>query len=190
MKSLASFGRPSTGGIRKEKITWTRHQIVLTAFKINEPSPVASPASAKEDKGKGKSIPEKIDLDPTRTIAHLHLFEMPDLTKDSPNRQTTGSIFSSSSKKSRPTTAPGFYGLSEENAVEVDRQLIGCETTAGVWDAGAGIGWDEVRGELEFGVRGLGKESEELEKDWKGRNWVIRVGFGAKGEWFLDMPDM
>jgi hypothetical protein len=112
--------------------------------------------------------------DPTRTIAHLHLFSTAATTgdKSSPVRPTTGSI-GLGGKKSRPGTSPGLGMMVESEKVEADRKLIGEDTTAGIWDGSE----DEARD---------GKEGKE--KDLAGRKWVLRIGFGTEGEWFCDMP--
>jgi hypothetical protein len=178
LRGLAGLSRPSTSsnllssfGVGS-KVIWTSHQIIITSFKVNEPSPENGPHLSFSSSSRDTT--EKDDPDPTRTIAHLHLFSLPLAIpgKGSPSRPGTASLFGSGGQKNRPGTSPavalGMMG--EVGKVEVDRRLITLETTAGIWD----------------GSQDGSKEGKE--KDWAGRNWVMRVGFGVEREWFCDMP--
>jgi hypothetical protein len=147
---------------------------VLTSFKVNVPSPETSPSVDqwpynRSDEDATPHRPAAKDPDSTRTIAHLHLFTMPVVGKGSPSRPSTAGTLGSSTKR-RPGTSSGMGFLNDK--IEVDRRAITASTSAGIWDGTA--------------EEGSGREKE---KDWAGKNWVVRIGFGGEGEWFCDMPN-
>jgi hypothetical protein len=115
----------STFGALKKPV-WQSHQLVLTAFRINDSTPRPTPNL---NEGGRQRQPSE-----TRTVAHLHLFGQPHQKPSS--RPTSVSV----GIARKPTSV--VEGIPR---IELERQKITAGTTAGVWEhddaeAGAAVG--------------------------------------------------
>ncbi|WVF66911.1 hypothetical protein IAT40_001654 [Kwoniella sp. CBS 6097] len=133
---------------------WITQQLVLTSFKVGGSTPQATP-DPNEYSERGSS---------TRTIAHLHMFNVPgssNPTTKSPSKSSPIGLGigpgSSQSFGRRPSLTSGG---AEEG--EIERQMIRGDCTAGVW-----------------------------EDDEGKRKCVMRISFGreaeGEGEWVVEM---
>lgn len=139
-----SFGAP-------RKAIWQTHQLVLTSFRVNEASPQTSPDPNRTEGERAHHRQAS-----TQTIAHLHLFAYNNPPKATPPRPGS----SAAAGKKRLGSLEGAV------KVEVDRQVIGPTTIAGVWET-----------------------SDEAESDTLGRKWILRVRLSEdQEEWLCDMP--
>lgn len=120
---------------------WQSHQLVLTAFRVNDSTPRPTPNP--DGTGRRRQPSE------TRTVAHLHLFGQPQ--QKATSRPTSIGV----GMARKPTTV--VEGIPR---IELERQEITAATTAGVWehgdaDAGSAVGRKWV---LQVGFEGEPEE--------------------------------
>lgn len=114
LKPGTASSTASTFGASKKPV-WQSHQLVLTAFRINDSTPRPTPNL---NAGERQRQPSE-----TRTVAHLHLFGQP---QQKPTSRPT-SVSMGTARK--PITA--VEGIPR---VELERQEITAGTSAGVWE--------------------------------------------------------
>ncbi|WWC87617.1 uncharacterized protein L201_002507 [Kwoniella dendrophila CBS 6074] len=161
LTSVLSSGNQSNSGYNQisKKPIWVTQQLVLTSFKVGGTTPQSTP-NPNEYLSKSN---------PSRTIAHLHLFSVPGLSSASSSSNnkspSKGSsiglgIGSSQTFGRRPSLSQN--AMNEE--IELERKIISRDSTAGVWT-----------------------------EDENGRKFVMRIGFGqsrsaeSETEWIIEM---